>query len=173
MFVKLGPPGRKNKAETIVIHDYDTWNIDVTLAHIIVPMLKQLKEKKHGAPFVDNEDVSDELRASDEDLHTYSKNGETDEHYFDRWDYVIDEMIWAFQQKLEEWEEQFTSGEHDYKFVEDPDNTLKDEEGQPMYKMEYGPNNTFEIDTEGMKKFQARMTNGYKLFGKYYEGLWD
>ena len=58
MFVKLGPPGRKNKAETIVIHDYDTWNIDVTLAHIIVPMLKQLKEKKHGAPFVDNEDVS-------------------------------------------------------------------------------------------------------------------
>ena len=173
MFVKLGSPGRKNKAETIVIHDYDTWNVDVTLAHIIVPLLKQLKERKLGAHSVDNEDVSNELRASDEDLHTYSKNGETDKHFFDRWDYVIDEMIWAFQQKLEEWEEQFASGEHDYKFVEDPDNTLKDEEGQPMYKMEYGPNNTFEIDIEGMKKFQARMSNGYKLFGKYYEGLWD
>ena len=42
-----------------------------------------------------------------------------------------------------------------------------------MYTMEYGPNNTFEMDTEGMKKFQARMTKGFKLFGKYYEGLWD
>ena len=63
MFVKLGPPGRKNKAETIVIHDYDTWNIDVTLAHIIVPMLKQLKEKKHGAPFVDR---SEERRVGKE-----------------------------------------------------------------------------------------------------------
>jgi hypothetical protein len=28
MFVKLGPPGRKNKAETIVIDDYDVWNLD-------------------------------------------------------------------------------------------------------------------------------------------------
>ena len=173
MYVKLGPAGRKNRAEKVVIDDTDVWNLDHSLALIIAPALKILKEKKQGAPSVDNEDVSDELRASDEDLHTYSKNGETDEHYFDRWDYVIDEMIWAFQSKLEEWEEQFTSGEHDYKFVEDPDNTLKDEEGQPMYKMEYGQNNTFEIDTEGMKKFQARMTNGYKLFGKYYEGLWD
>ena len=100
MFVKLGPVGRKNRAETVVIDNYDTWNMDVTLAYIIVPMLKRLKEVKQGAPFVDNEDVSDELRASDEDLHTHSKNGETDEHYFDRWDYVMDEMIFAFESKL-------------------------------------------------------------------------
>ena len=137
MYVKLGPVGRKNRAETVVIDNYDTWNMDVTLAYIIVPMLKRLKEVKQGAPFVDNEDVSDELRASDEDLHTHSKNGETDEHYFDRWDYVMDEMIWAFQQKLEDdWVGSTFSG-----IVED----------------EY-------ID---------RINNGIKLFGKYYNGLWD
>jgi len=170
MFVKLGSPGRKNKAETIVIHDYDTWNIDVTLAHIIVPMLKQLKEKKHGAPSVDNEDVSDELRASDEDLHTYSKNGETDEHYFDRWDYVMDEMIFAFESKLEDWEEQFASGENDVKFVEIPDK--KDEEGEPLWTWEHGPNHTREYDVEGREKYQDRITKGFKLFGKYYNGLW-
>ena len=57
MFVKLGPPGRKNKAETIVIDDYDVWNLDSTLALIIVPALKLLKKKKQGAPVVQNEDV--------------------------------------------------------------------------------------------------------------------
>ena len=170
MFVKLGPPGRKNKAETIVIHDYDTWNIDVTLAHIIVPMLKQLKEKKQGAPSVDNEDVSDELRASDEDLRTYSKNGETDEHYFDRWDYVMDEMIFAFESKLEDWEEQFASGENDVSFVEIPDK--KDEEGEPLGTWEHGPNHTREYDIENREKYQDRITKGFKLFGKYYNGLW-
>ena len=102
MFVKLGPVGRKNRAETVVIDDYDVWNLDHSLALIIVPALKILKEKKQGAPFVNNEDVPEELRALGEELHTYSKTGETDEHYFDRWDYIMDEMIWAFQQKLED-----------------------------------------------------------------------
>ena len=171
MYVKLGPAGRKNRAEKVVIDDTDVWNLDHSLALIIAPALKILKEKKQGAPSVDNEDVPKFLRATDEELHTYSKNGDTDKNYFVRWDYVLDEMIFAFESKLEEWEEQFASGEHDYKFVEIPDK--KDEEGQPMYTMEYGPNNTFEMDTEGMKKFQARMTKGFKLFGKYYEGLWD
>jgi hypothetical protein len=171
MFVKLGPVGRKNRAETVVIDDYDVWNLDHSLALIIVPALKILKEKKQGAPSVDNEDVSDELRASDEELHTYSKNGETDEHYFDRWDYVMDEMIFAFESKLEDWEEQFASGENDVKFVEIPDK--KDEEGEPLWTWEHGPNHTREYDVEGREKYQARITKGFKLFGKYYEGLWD
>ena len=171
MFVKLGPVGRKNRAETVVIDDCDVWNLDHSLALIIVPALKILKEKKQGAPSVDNEDVSDELRASDEDLHTYSKNGETDEHYFDRWDYVMDEMIFAFESKLEDWEEQFASGENDVKFVEIPDK--KDEEGEPLWTWEHGPNHTREYDVEGREKYQARITKGFKLFGKYYEGLWD
>ena len=171
MFVKLGPIGRKNRAETVVIDDYDVWNLDHSLALIIVPALKILKEKKQGAPSVDNEDVSDELRASDEELHTYSKNGETDEHYFDRWDYVMDEMIFAFESKLEDWEEQFASGENDVKFVEIPDK--KDEEGEPLWTWEHGPNHTREYDVEGREKYQARITKGFKLFGKYYEGLWD
>ena len=171
MYVKLGPVGRKNRAETVVIDDYDVWNLDHSLALIIVPALKILKEKKQGAPFVDNEDVSNELRASDEDLHTYSKSGETDEHYFDRWDYVMDEMIFAFESKLEDWEEQFASGENDVKFVEIPDK--KDEEGEPLWTWEHGPNHTREYDIEGREKYQARITKGFKLFGKYYNGLWD
>ena len=171
MYVKLGPVGRKNRAETVVIDDYDVWNLDHSLALIIVPALKILKEKKQGAPFVNNEDVPEELRALGEELHTYSKTGETDEHYFDRWDYVMDEMIFAFQSKLEDWEEQFTSGKNDVSFVEIPDE--KDENGDELYTMEYGPKHTREYDTEGMKKYSDRINRGFRLFGKYYNGLWD
>ena len=134
MYVKIGPVGRKNRAEKVVIDDYDVWNLDHSLALIIVPALKKLKEKKQGAPFVDNEDVFDELRASDEDLYTYSKNGETDDRYFDRWDYVMNEMIWAFQQKLED---------------------------------------DWDMEKEAYDSYFNRIDNGFKLFGKYYNGLWD
>jgi len=169
MFVKLGPVGRKNRAETVVIDDYDVWNLDHSLALIIVPALKLLKKKKQGAPVVQNEDVPENLRVSEEEEEDVADGG-TDEHYFERWDYVLDQMIWAFQQKLEDWEEKFYSGETDTKFVKIKE---KDDKGEELYEMVNGPNHTFEVDTEGMKKFQARMTNGYKLFGKYYEGLWD
>jgi hypothetical protein len=36
-----------------------------------------------------------------------------------------------------------------------------------------GPNHTQVVDWDGMKAQQARITNGFRLFGKYYEGLWD
>ena len=29
------------------------------------------------------------------------------------------------------------------------------------------------VDWDGLKAHQERKTNGYRLFGKYYEGLWD
>ena len=95
MFVKLGPPGRKNKAETIVIDDYDVWNLDSTLALIIVPALKLLKKKKQGAPVVQNEDVPENLRVSEEEEEDVADGG-TDEHYFERWDYVLDQMREGF-----------------------------------------------------------------------------
>ena len=171
MKVYLNKPGSKKEIHRVKIDKFDAWNVDVTLAHIIVPLLTEFRKDLHGAPHTNNEDVPDELQASDEEKHTYSKSGETDDNYFKRWEYVLDEMIWAFQQKLEEWEEQFASGENDVEFVEDPDK--KDADGEPLYKMKYGPKHNREYDWVGRRKFQARMANGYKLFGKYYEGLWD
>ena len=170
MFVKLGNPSRKNKAETIIIDDFDVWNLDHTLALIIVPALKILKQKKQGSPFVKNEDVPEHLRATEEELKHNDTGGDTDKHYFERWDWVLDEMIWAFQQKLEDWEEAYYSGETDTSFVKIKE---KDEKGEELYEMVNGPNHTFEIDTDGMKKHEARIDNGIMLFAKYYGGLWD
>ena len=38
---------RSGQKISVRIDRWDTWSIDTTLAHIIVPMLKQLKESKH------------------------------------------------------------------------------------------------------------------------------
>ena len=70
----------------------------------------------------------------------------------------------AFKSKSEDWEDQFRSGEADWVFEEL-------ENGSSL--MSVGPNHTLTMDTEGMKMYQARITNGFRLFGKYYENLWD
>jgi hypothetical protein len=99
------------------------------------------------------------------DERHYNTKGEVDEQYFERWEYVISEMIWAFEQKnSDDWTEQYTKGEHDIQWIELEDG---------MSEMTKGPNDTFESDDEGIKAHQKRITNGFRLFGKYYEGLWD
>ena len=153
----------------VKIDRWDTWSMDHTLADIILPMLKQLKETKHGAPFVDDEDVPEELKSTS--APPKENEYDTDENHFKRWDWVLDEMIFAFECKVDDsWQEKFCSGEHDIKSVP----CEWDENGKPkMYKMEKGPNDTYKCDYDGIALIQKRITNGYRLFGKYYEGLWD
>ena len=152
---------------TIKVHidRWDTWSMDHTLAYIVLPMLKQLKETKHGAPQVDYEDVPKELRPTKKELAAYNKDGTTDDKFFERWDWVLDEMIFAFENKVnDDWEEQFTTGEHDLQWKK-----LEDGNSQ----MVYGPNHTAQTDWEGRKAYEARIQNGFRLFGKYYQNLWD
>ena len=153
----------------VKIDYYDTWSMDHTLSPIIFPMLKQLKETKHGAPFVDDEDVPLELRS----YACIPKENEwdTDDNHFKRWDYVLDEMIFAFECKVDDsWEKAFRSGEIDMKTVA----CRWDENGKAtMYKSVDGPNNTYKCDYEGMRVVEARMQNGFRLFGRYYQNLWD
>ena len=122
---------RKRKIQ-VRIDKYDTWSMDSTLAHIILPMLKQLKETKHGAPDVDDKDVPKKLRSTSAPVK--ENEWDTDDNWFDRWDWVLDEMIWTFSQV-----------NHEELFMND--------------------NST---DSYG-----KRMKNGFRLFGKYYSGLWD
>jgi len=102
MYVRIGrfpdEDSDKERDIDIVIHPYDTWNMDHTLALLIVPMLKQLKATKHGAPNVDCIDVPMKLQPTQLEVVRYREEGKTDKNFFKRWDYVIDEMIWAFEQ---------------------------------------------------------------------------
>ena len=128
------------------IDPWDTWNVDYTLAYIVLPMLKQLKETQHGSPMVDDEDVPHLPRmqrssneASQIDMfHTEEQDQLFWEQYHVRWAYVLDEMIYAFDCKVN-----------------------KD---VPYMRFD---------DLNEIRKEQARIDNGFRLFGKYYEGLWN
>lgn len=154
------------KKRTIKVHidRWDTWSMDHTLAYIVLPMLKQLKATKHGAPYIDPKECPPELKPKKQ-TKKQKDNGETDSTHFERWDWVLDEMIFAFESKLDDsWEEQFETGEYDLQWKK-----LEDGNSQ----MVHGPKHTREYDWEGRKAYQERISNGFRLFGKYYENLWD
>ena len=153
----------------VKIDRYDTWSMDHTLADIVLPMLKQLKDSKHGAPYVDDLDVPEELRSTS--APAKANEWDTDDNHFKRWDWVLAEMIFAFECKVDDsWQEVFSSGEFDQKTVAcewDANGKAK------MYKWEDGPNHTYTCDYEGMKVVEERIQNGFRLFGRYYQNLWD
>ena len=153
----------------VKIDRYDTWSMDHTLADIVLPMLKQLKDSKHGAPYVDDADVPEELRSTS--APAKENEWETDDNWVRRWDWVLDEMIFAFECKVDDsWQEAFSSGEFDHKTVA----CAWDANGKAtMYKWEDGPNHTYTCDYEGMKVVEERIQNGFRLFGRYYQNLWD
>ena len=145
---------RRAQQIKVRIDKSDTWSMDHTLSHIVLPMLQQLQETKHGAPFVDDKDVPMILRSKS--APPKENEWDTDDNHFKRWDWVLDEMIWAFEQKCRDnWEDDYYG---DY---------IENQKNGPMA-------GSFEwIDHEGRAAHQERMTNGFSLFGKYYEGLWD
>jgi hypothetical protein len=158
----------------VKIDKYDTWNMDGTLSPIILPMLKQLHANKHGAPNVDDDDVPEELKSTS--APPKANEWDIDDNHFKRWDWVMEQMIWSFEQLQPDfdWEEQYTSGECDWKFVPVDSEGNEVPKGEHKFsEMRHGPNHTYKIDWEGRNKHQERITNGLKLFGKYYQSLWD
>ena len=150
---------RRTQKVKVHIDRWDTWSMDHTLAHIVLPMLAQLKATKHGAPCTDDKDVPKELRSTS--APTKKNSWDTDDNHFKRWDWILDEMIWAFDQKCrDDWEGDY------YEYREMGPEESKD------------PNSLFGLklvweDREGQKAHQERMTNGFRLFGTYFENLWD
>jgi len=138
----------------VKIDRWDSWSADHTLSLIILPVMKQLKETKHGAPFVDDEDVPEELRS----INAEPKENEwdTDSNHFKRWDYIMDEVIWAL--------EQHTKDDDESQFF---DHSAC--EGLP-FEQSLGK---LKVDRKGLKAHQERKAKGFRLFGKYYQNLWD
>lgn len=155
----------KTRKIRVCLHNYDTWSMDSTLAVIILPMLTQLQKTTHGAPLVDDNDVPELLRSTS--AKPKENEYDIDNNHFKRWDWVLDEMIWAFQQLQPDAdsERQFYSGEVDYISSEPDDKGLR--------SLGLGPNHTFKVDQEALDAHNARIDNALRLFGKYYRNLWD
>lgn len=148
----------------IRIDEYDTWSMDNTLSGIILPMLKQLKQTKHGSAMVDDDDVPDELKSTSAEPLTEAQKatGYTDNNVHKRWDWVMGEMIWAFEQIVDD--------ESESQFHSDADPT--EPRNEPGLELEEAMRRS-KFDVDGYKTWYARKNRGLTLFGKYFEALWD
>lgn len=149
------------RKRTIKIHidNYDVWSMDDTLSLIVVPMLKKLKECKHGAPNVDDEDVPARLRSTTKSAQRVKKNPwDSDGNHFKRWDWVMDEMIWAHEQLIND---DGDSKFYDHSKADNPNDDLTTQ----IKKIK--------VDRKGLVAHHERIQNGLRLFGKYYRALWD
>jgi hypothetical protein len=163
MYVRIGrylnedDPEDFKRDVDIIIHPYDTWSMDHTLALIILPMLKQLRDTNHSAPNVDTSDVPMYLKPKQMDVVRYREEGITDENWFKRWDYVMDEMIWAFEQIVDDDNDGQFYDHSECEGIEDFEESVK----------------KLKVDREGLDAHHKRINNGLQLFGKYYRSLWD
>lgn len=159
---------RKRKVK-IHIDKYDTWNMDSTLAMIILPMLKQLKETKHGSPG----DMPSFQQTSNQSQCSFDFYGEGDTAAWEaghaEWGVIMNQMIWTFEQLQPDydWEDQYWKVHPKIDFSDD---TEDDDEGtcrRLKWKVEG------ECDWDGMAKHQAKINAGLVAFGTNYRGLWD
>jgi hypothetical protein len=78
----------------------------------------------------------------------------------------LDEMIWAHEQIVhEDWESRYHHGNIEFAFEKIEYSKNK--------RLGRGPNDTHWFDVEGYKNHQKKIENGLRLFGKYYQALWD
>lgn len=146
---------KRNRQVKIKLHRYDTWSIDATLGLVILALLKQYREHMRGAPYTQDADVPEELRST---ACPPAKEYEIDANHFRRWEWVVDEMIWAFEQTTDpDSDDQFYTGREHFADVEN-------------FKKYY---DKVKVDSAGLKEHAERIQRGTTLFGKYYQGLWD
>ena len=166
---------RKRKIK-VRIDPCDTWSMDYTLSLIIVPMLKQLKETKHGSPWIDDEDVPHMVKKKNKKKKKGS-DGEDDEHddVHERWTWVLEQMIWSMEQCMDPEE-----GRKHYYVPYEPGEALErlawanSETDETIYLLtEEEARSMGRYDPDLHKLYQERVNLGLRLFGKYYQALWD
>ena len=158
VFVGPYPDGDEERKVEIQIDPWDSWSADHTIAMIAVPILKQLQATKHGSPYTDDEDVPENLRSTS--AKPKENEWDTDEFHHDRWEYILSEMIWALEQLVHNKEDDFFHW----------DKTQEAEEGSIGKELGLGK---CTIDHEGLDAYNARITRGTTLLGKYLRSCWD
>jgi len=149
-------PFNEWRGQKVRVHvdDHDIWSADVTIAHMVLPLLKKLRDEKHGYPLIDPKDIEGlpkELKPTKKEADEYAKKGLPDPKAEARWDWVMNEMIFAMECIVDDsWEDEFFERE-------DPEDMLS-------VKM---------IDREGYKKKHERIDRGLRFFGLWFRALWD
>jgi hypothetical protein len=185
---------KRHRKVKIRIDEYDTWGMDHTLGLIILPMLKQLKETKHGSPYIDDEDLPPELRLTKREKAVH-ENGywnkklkateaeieAASKKFHSQWDWVMDQMIWSFEQDQDEDEgrqfyyDPFDDDEiiprEELLIIHTTDDNGNDVEN-PMYTIEEARKRG-RFNKEKHRAYAEKKQLGFTLFGKYFQNLWD
>lgn len=179
MKVKIGkfPKGSGERRVDVQIDEFDTWDIDHTLAHIIYPMLLQLREKKQGVPseVVDNIGGEDYVAQGSFDFYkeTYQESWEK---ACGRWDEILDKMIWSFEQLTKnDYDQLYHHGKAEYDFVEADKlypNPISGKMEKTYQMVDKNPDEHW-YDSDGHRLHEERIQEGLELFGRYYRNLWD
>lgn len=111
----------------IRIDKYDVWSLDHTLALIITPALKKLKENVIGVPASMSELLYD---SSNTTQYCFDFYKEDDSIAFDKakehWNEILDKMIYSFESIItDDW------------FTETEEETLKIQEGFDLFAKHY------------------------------------
>ena len=145
------------KIDYVKIDGHDTWNVDGTLAKIILPLLIQYKKNKTGVP-------SDFTHTGGEDydyqscFDFYKTNGELSTQAAQEWDIILDKMIFSFSHLIDDdWESEFCTGSFD--------NSIQ--LGDP------GWTGSYTCDYVAINKVHEQTQEGLNLFGQYFRYLWD
>ena len=150
---------RKQRVTYVHIDNYDVWSMDHTLALIILPMLKKLKEQKHGYGWIDDRDVPREMRSYARSARKGLTNSyDWDNHAELRYEWMLNELIWTFTQLCDD-----QDGEG--QFFDHTESSKEKDFNKSMQKLR--------VDRVGLKLHQDRIANGLRLFGKYFKTLWD
>ena len=180
MKVKIGKFYKSHSALrkiNVQIESFDTWNLDHTLALVILPALLQLKQEKHGVPS-EFADVGGEDYVEQASFDFYS---ETKDEAFEiglkRWDVVLDKMIWSFQQLvLEDYTEKYFHGRRDFSFEKSSTSTYINPltgKTEPAYGLVDKNPGQHWVDYAGLQEHERRIQEGLELFGKHFRSLWD
>ena len=131
----------------IRIDPWDTWNMAETLGDIILPMLKQLRDEKHGSPgsLKPFQETSNESQQYCFDWYKDDDN-KAWELGHKQWCDIMDKMVWSFEQ------------------------VVNRERDEAFYKKINGKR---KFDNEAYKVYHEKMQEGLDLFSKYYMSLWD
>ncbi len=145
----------------------DIFDLDVTFAHIIAPGLVTFRNHEYAGFTVNDADLPEHLRYSEPYMvdNKYVRPLDDDDVlYKERFHWIMDEIIFAFQSKI---------GQIDTSYMSVP-NPHYDPSKQDMYSDEHGLhfNLPKQIDRDLDDAFDDRVRNGFLLFGKYYQAFW-
>lgn len=172
---KYNKDGSTRRVE-VEIEPHDTFSLDHTLAHIILPALLQLKATKMGVPA----EFADAGGADYDSQDSFDFYKETHSEAFDEkckeWELILDKMIWSFQQiVMDDYEQKYHHGTPEYDWVKTNEKYTNPTNGQTEDTFQMIDKNPGEhwYDAKGHLEHEKRIQEGLELFGKYYRHLWD